>query len=233
MFQKLVSFTKKVADLPDKPSLNPAELKAQFDAAPDEVRESLNKLIDALQKTETGDSGAKNIGATNISGLTGADVQTLLEALASNKVNRDGDTMSATLKFASVGDAVVIKQPGRKSFVIHHPANTDNLVIAPSITADAEDWDWAKQCVFTGNGVLVPAGGLANVGKAPMFGWVGTIANNNYVDVVHNLGYKPIVQLDGTTGNIQMNTAHLNVNTTRISCYSDGGNSWTGTISFY
>jgi hypothetical protein len=81
MFEKLVSFTKKVADLADRPSLNSSELKAQFDAAPDEVRQYLNKLVDALQKTTAGDSGAKNVGATSISGLTGNDVQTLLESL--------------------------------------------------------------------------------------------------------------------------------------------------------
>jgi hypothetical protein len=82
LFEKLVSFTKKVADLPDRPSLDPAALKAQFDAAPDEVREYYNKLIDALQKTTTGDSGAKNIGATTISGLDGSNVQSLLESIA-------------------------------------------------------------------------------------------------------------------------------------------------------
>jgi hypothetical protein len=81
MFEKLVSFTKKVANLPDRPSLNPAELKAQFDAAPDEVRVYLNKLIDALQKTTSGDSGAKNVGATSLSGVTGSDVQSILEGL--------------------------------------------------------------------------------------------------------------------------------------------------------
>jgi hypothetical protein len=81
MFEKLVSFTKKVADLADRPSLNSSELKSQFDAAPDEVRVFLNKLIDALKSTATGDSGAKNVGATSISGLTGTDVQTLLENL--------------------------------------------------------------------------------------------------------------------------------------------------------
>jgi hypothetical protein len=81
MFEKLVSFTKKVADLADKPALNPTELKSQFDAAPDEVRTYLNKLIDALLKTTADDSGAKNLGATNIAGLTGTDVQSLLESL--------------------------------------------------------------------------------------------------------------------------------------------------------
>jgi hypothetical protein len=77
-FEKLNSFTKDVSDLSDKPSLNPSELKAQFDAAPDEVRQYLNKLIDALKKTTVGDSGAKNIGVSPISGVTGNDIQTVL-----------------------------------------------------------------------------------------------------------------------------------------------------------
>lgn len=83
MFQKLLAFTKKVADLSDRPALNPVELKAHFDAPADEVRLALNSLIDALKKTTAGDSGAKNIGATSIDGLVGNDVQTLLENLFS------------------------------------------------------------------------------------------------------------------------------------------------------
>lgn len=81
MLEKLTKFTKKVSDLADEPALSPSELKAQFDAAPEEVRVYLNRLIDALTKTTKDDSGAKNIGATNISDLTGSDVQSLLESL--------------------------------------------------------------------------------------------------------------------------------------------------------
>jgi hypothetical protein len=88
--EKLNAFTKDVSDLSDRPALNPTELKAQFDAAPDEVRQYLNKLIDALKKTTAGDSGAKNIGATTISGLTGTDVQSLLESLKAYTENLVG-----------------------------------------------------------------------------------------------------------------------------------------------
>jgi hypothetical protein len=90
MLEKLVSFTQDVSDLTDRPSLNPSELKAAFDAAPNEVREYLNKLIDALKKTETGDSGAKNIGATAITDLTGTDIQSILESLKTYVDKGDG-----------------------------------------------------------------------------------------------------------------------------------------------
>jgi hypothetical protein len=80
---KLLSFTKKVSDLADKPNatMSAAQVKAQFDAAPDELRLSFNALIDSLANVTAGDSGAKSIGVTGITGLTGADVQTLLESL--------------------------------------------------------------------------------------------------------------------------------------------------------
>lgn len=101
MFEKLVSFTKDVSDLADQPALgSAAALKAHFDAAPDEVRQYLNKLIDALKKTESGDSGAKNIGATSISGLTGTDVQALLESLNTLKAEKAQET---TFNLALIG----------------------------------------------------------------------------------------------------------------------------------
>jgi|GEM_PF-6598178 len=81
--EKLLAFTKDVSDLSDKPnsSMTAAEVKAWFDAAPDEVRVYLNQLIDNLQSVVDGDSGADNVGTTNITGLNGATVQALLESL--------------------------------------------------------------------------------------------------------------------------------------------------------
>lgn len=98
MFEKLVSFTKDVSDLANQPALDAVALKAQFDAAPDEVRTYLNQLIDALLKNTAGDSGAKNIGATNITGLTGLDVQTLLESLKTYVDRAQASETEATLQ---------------------------------------------------------------------------------------------------------------------------------------
>lgn len=88
-FTKLTAFTKKVADMADQPTGTAAELKAWFDAAPDEVRTYLNSLIDGLKSTASGDSGAKNIGVTPITGLTGTDAQTILESINTTFANKN------------------------------------------------------------------------------------------------------------------------------------------------
>jgi hypothetical protein len=81
--EKLLAFTSKVGDLADKPNatMTAAQVKAQFDAAPEELRVAFNQLIDDLQSVVDGESGADNIGVTPITGLTGITVQELLEAL--------------------------------------------------------------------------------------------------------------------------------------------------------
>lgn len=101
MFEKLESFTRDVSDLPDRPALNQAAaLKEQFDAAPNEVRVYLNKLIDALKLTTSGDSGAKNIGVSTIPGIEGNDIQIILEKLSSRGVfYGKGDSISLNSGF--------------------------------------------------------------------------------------------------------------------------------------
>jgi hypothetical protein len=80
-FNKLTAYTQKVADAADTIVGNAPLAKSIFDAAPEELRTDFNNLVDALKSTANGDSGAKNTGATAITGLTGSDVQSLLESL--------------------------------------------------------------------------------------------------------------------------------------------------------
>jgi hypothetical protein len=82
MFEKLNSFTKDVSDLADRPALgSAAALKAHFDAAPDEVRQYLNKLIDSLQSQAAGDSGAQYIGSAIVPGLNGTNIRDQLASV--------------------------------------------------------------------------------------------------------------------------------------------------------
>lgn len=60
-----------------------AEIKQDFDSRGNELKAIINALIDQLQNTIAGDSGAFNVKATGITGLAGNNVQTLLESLKS------------------------------------------------------------------------------------------------------------------------------------------------------
>lgn len=114
-FKKLPQFTKKVADLPDTPNnqLTAQEVKEYFDAAPNEVRVALNALVDALQSETIGDSGAKNIGVTPLSGGSPDNVQEVLEWLKTQLDNAtageipDGSITLAKLAF-NIKDEVLV-----------------------------------------------------------------------------------------------------------------------------
>ena len=49
---KITSFQHKIADLPDEPQIPAAELKARFDACPEELRQSLNAVCDDAARLE-------------------------------------------------------------------------------------------------------------------------------------------------------------------------------------
>jgi hypothetical protein len=88
-----------IADLDDEPSETPltaAQLKAAFDYLVTKViGPRINDILDLLVAVTDSASGADNIGATAISGVTGATVQAILEDL---KDQIDGVTLG------SIGD---------------------------------------------------------------------------------------------------------------------------------
>lgn len=78
------AFTKKVTDLPDTPSpdFTPTEIKTYFQTPPDELKVTLNKVIDDL----SANTGATQIGAKDSAGVT-SNVQGELD----KKTNKTGD----------------------------------------------------------------------------------------------------------------------------------------------
>lgn len=86
---------KTISELPDQVTGQAAMLKARFD----EIGKNqlalgrFNDLIDALLTATDGDSGADNIGATAI-GTSGETVQSILEYLQENKINKSDITHS-------------------------------------------------------------------------------------------------------------------------------------------
>jgi len=61
------AFTKRLADLPDQPNMQAAELKTYFDSSPEELRQALNRLCDALGEFSAAAKLGRNC-ALNLSG---------------------------------------------------------------------------------------------------------------------------------------------------------------------
>jgi hypothetical protein len=83
------------------------------------------------------------------------------------------------------------------------------------------------------NGKVKAVGGFSGVGRVPAFTWTGTIALNSSVTITHGLGYNPMTQIDGTSGNIVYTVASISTTQTRVTIYSSGGNTFTGSIDFF
>jgi len=63
---KIINLTNPVSSLPDHPSAEgytASQIKAAFDASPNEIKSKINALIDNLLSVTSGDSGSENIGS--------------------------------------------------------------------------------------------------------------------------------------------------------------------------
>ena len=76
---KIVGFTHKISDLPDQPNMQPEELKARFDSSPEELRQALNALCDAL----AAQTAAADIGFAQTAGVPETTVQEAIENVQS------------------------------------------------------------------------------------------------------------------------------------------------------
>lgn len=72
---KIGQFARPVSALPDVPRCNAAEMKAAFDASPEELRRSLNGVIDGLQE----EGAAGQLGFRRTAGVDAASVQDAIE----------------------------------------------------------------------------------------------------------------------------------------------------------
>lgn len=173
---QLPSFTKTVSMLPDNPALTPADLKAQFDAAPTELLTYFNNLITALKQTTSGDSGAQNIGVTAITGLTGTDVQTLLASL---KTYIDGLSYLPALgskKKQGGATSTIALNPGASQDVTFYYREA-GFVNNPAVTYSFYNTD------VDGNYTLAHCMvGLTNIGATVRIKNKGTTAQNFIID---------------------------------------------------
>lgn len=69
-------------------------------------------------------------------------------------VTKSGDTMTGSLK-NTVQLPHVFKFAGQKSWVLAHHGTGNYMMLAPSATVDAEDWDYNQRIVFEPGGLKV------------------------------------------------------------------------------
>jgi hypothetical protein len=117
-FTKQAPFTKKVTDLPDKPSptYTATDIKAHFQTPSDELMVTVNNAIDKLNATTDGVSGADNVGATGFDGLA-SNVQVLLDYLKANKTDLTGNHQGTWQGYSPTQT-----DPGIQSVVDDHTA---------------------------------------------------------------------------------------------------------------
>ncbi len=80
-FEKMGSFTFNHADQADELNLAADTAKQKFDSRASELKTAINKVVDLLNATTDGASGADNVGAMAISGVTGTSVQAQMESM--------------------------------------------------------------------------------------------------------------------------------------------------------
>ncbi len=80
-FEKMGIFTFNHADQADELNLPADTAKQKFDSRASELKTAINKVVDLLNATTDGASGADNVGATAISGVTGTTVQAQMKSM--------------------------------------------------------------------------------------------------------------------------------------------------------
>ena len=105
--RKVNDWSQAVSSLDDKPKMTAAALKAAFDSNSNQLKPAINGIIDDL----TGSQGALNIGLTPIDGLSGGNVQSVLQAISLLIKSNDVDLESLERLFTTDGAALVGLQP--------------------------------------------------------------------------------------------------------------------------
>ena len=123
---KITQFQHKIADLADQPTLPPDELKARFDACPEELRQSLNAVCDDAARLEArvegivvdtfGDTIDKEMLSDELAAeLDGKATQTALSAEAAARESADDALQTAVAQKCEVlcGTYTATHQPSQ------------------------------------------------------------------------------------------------------------------------
>ena len=127
-FTEFETSTANISGLSDRPNqndgLSSAQLKGRFDKAGNDIKTYINDvLLEELERTTDGDSGADNIGATAVGDGTATTVQGVLEEIDAKVVTADarmdklarttdGDSGADNIGATAVGDGTATTVQG-------------------------------------------------------------------------------------------------------------------------
>ena len=166
---KFTGFTFNHMDQEDTPDLTPEQVKAAFDSRGVDLKTFLDALIDVLNSTTKGASGADNIAATAITSLDGATVQALLESLR-NKLKATTDSASgadfvgATGITGLTGGTVQALLEALKTYIDTHKSSADHDSRYYTETEINAKVDMIKGSIASINGVDSAKGNIDLVG---------------------------------------------------------------------
>ena len=176
--RKVNDWSQAVSSLDDKPKMTAAALKAAFDSNSNQLKPAINGIIDDL----TSINGASNIGLTPIDGLSGSNVQAVLQAISLLIKSNDVDLASLERLFTADGAALVGLQPVSGVSA----SNLQQAIISLADTISKID-------PYLGNPVAISQGGTdANDSQNALYN-LGAKPNDNLLDNAYFAG-------DGTDG---------------------------------
>ena len=96
---KITAFTHKISDLADQPNLPPDELKARFDACPEELRQAVNAICDDAARLDT------RVDGIITGSFSGAVSESMLAPELTSKLNGKADQSDLDEEAAARVDA--------------------------------------------------------------------------------------------------------------------------------
>ena len=185
--RKVNDWSQAVSSLDDKPKMTAASLKAAFDSNSNQLKPAINGIIDDL----TGSQGASNIGLTPIDGLSGSNVQAVLQAISLLIKSNDVDLESLERLFTADGASLVGLQP--ISGVSASNLQQAIISLADTIT---------KIDPYLGNPVAISQGGTDSRTSQEAIYKLGCMPRENLLDNAYFVG-------GGTDGNFPINPKGL------------------------
>lgn len=185
--RKVNDWSQAVSSLDDKPKMTAAALKAAFDSNSNQLKPAINGIIDDL----TGSQGALNIGLSPIDGLSGSNVQAVLQAISLLIKSNDVDLASLERLFTADGASLVGLQPVSGVSA----SNLQQAIISLADTISKVD-------PYLGNPVAISQGGTgAKTAQKAIYN-IGCMPRENLLDNAYFVG-------GGTDGNFPINPKGL------------------------